>query len=66
MEKFGIGVRDSLSKLVPAAFSAATGTHTSLQNERWQGLKIQGQNLQQTVGNWYFDRPGPTKLIAQP
>ena len=56
-------VRESL-KDVPAAFSPILGAHMALLNERFQGAVIDGHTFAETLGAWYFGRPGPVKLIA--
>jgi O-palmitoleoyl-L-serine hydrolase len=59
---FAAAVRDSLSN-VNAAFSPRTNTHGVLPYQRFTGLKVNGFSLQQLLGNWFFDRSGPTKQI---
>ena len=59
---FAAAVRDSLSE-VNAAFSPRTNTHGVLPYQRFTGLKINGFSLQQLIGNWFFNRPGPIKEI---
>jgi O-palmitoleoyl-L-serine hydrolase len=56
-------VRESLQD-VPAAFGPILGAHMALQNERFQSAVIDGHSFAETLGNWYFGRPGPVKLIA--
>ncbi len=59
---FAAAIRDSLSD-VNAAFSPRTNTHGVLPYQRFTGLKINGFSLQQLMGNWFFNRPGPIKEI---
>lgn len=59
---FAAAVRDSLSN-VDAAFSPRTNTHGVLPYQRFTGLKVNRVSLQQLVGNWFFNRPGPIKEI---
>ncbi|MCI0618792.1 pectinacetylesterase family protein [bacterium] len=59
---FAAAIRDSLSD-VNAAFSPRTNTHGVLPYQRFTGLKINGFSLQQLIGNWFFNRPGPIKEI---
>lgn len=59
---FAAAVRDSLSN-VSAAFSPRTNTHGVLPYQRFTGLKVNGFSLQQLLGNWFFNRPGPIKQI---
>jgi hypothetical protein len=66
VDKYAAAVRDTLTKRVSAAFSASLAMHTSLMSSVWQGVKIDGQTLQQTVGIWYFGRKGSAKLILAP
>ena len=56
-------VRESLAK-VPAAFSPSLGVHPSLAIERFHSAIIDGNTLAETLGRWYFESPGPVKLIA--
>jgi O-palmitoleoyl-L-serine hydrolase len=63
--QYGRTVRESLAG-VPAAFSPSLGGHTSLTGERFRGAVIDGHSLADTLAAWYFGRPGPVKLIAQP
>lgn len=56
---------DSLEKL-DGVFAPASGDHTALMNERFFTTTIEGYAFAQVLGNWVFDRPGPTQLIAQP
>jgi Pectinacetylesterase len=58
-------VRESLAD-VPAAFSPAIGGHTSLANDRYQSVTIEGRTLAQTLATWYTGGTGPVKLIAPP
>jgi hypothetical protein len=51
---------------VAAYFLADVGQHTSLTNERFNSVVIGGQSLSQTIGDWYFGRPGTLQLIQKP
>jgi len=62
MLEFAAAVRQSLEP-VPAAFSPATTTHSILGNAQFWTLRIAGQSLRDLLGNWFFGRPGPIKLI---
>ena len=57
--------RESMD-LVDAGFCSYNHTHTSLTSDRFNRFKIDDITLQEAIGNWYFDRSGPTKLIEQP
>ncbi len=59
---FASAVRESLTD-VDAAFSPRTNTHGVLPYKRFTGLKINGSSLQQLLGNWFFERPGPVKEV---
>jgi hypothetical protein len=61
---FANAVRASLSE-VAAAFSPRTNTHGVLPYLRFRGLKVNGFSLQQLLGNWFFGRPGPVKVIKE-
>ncbi len=65
MLEFAAMVRQSLEP-VPAAFSPATATHGIVVNEQFWSLRIAGHSLRDVVGNWFFARPGPIKLIESP
>jgi len=51
---------------VAAYFLADIGKHTSLTNDRFNSVVIDGQSLSQTIGDWYFGRPGKLQLIQKP
>lgn len=59
---FASAVRDSLEH-VSAAFSPRTHTHGILPYNKFSGVKINGQSLRDIVGNWFFNRSGPVKII---
>jgi len=60
--EFGTTMRESLEP-VAAAFSPATNTHGLLMNAKFWRITIEGTSLVDVLGNWFFNRPGPTKLI---
>jgi hypothetical protein len=62
MLEFAAAMRKSLES-VQAAFSPAITTHGILVNEQFWTLRIAGQSLRDLLGNWFFGRPGPIKLI---
>ncbi len=62
MLEFAAAVRKSLEP-VSAAFSPATATHAIAVNEQFWSLHIGGHSLREVLGNWFFGRPGPIKLI---
>ncbi|MFN4218778.1 MAG: pectin acetylesterase-family hydrolase [Candidatus Bipolaricaulia bacterium] len=64
MLEFAAAVRRSLEPVL-AAFSPATATHSIVTNEQFWNLRIAGYSLRDVVGNWFFGRPGPIKLIEQ-
>lgn len=64
MLEFAAAVRKSLEP-VQAAFSPATATHALVVNEQFWSLQIAGHSLRDVLGNWFFSRPGPIKLIEQ-
>jgi hypothetical protein len=59
---FATAVRASLND-VEAAFSPRTNTHGVLPYKRFTGLKVNGFSVQQLLGNWFFERPGPIKEV---
>lgn len=64
MLEFAAAVRQSLES-VQAAFSPATTTHSIVVHEQFWSLRIAGYSLRDVLGNWFFARPGPIKLIEQ-
>ena len=62
---YGQAVRQSLQS-VPAYFVTANSTHTALLNARFSQAAIGGQTLAQTIGDWYFGRPGKITLLGRP
>ena len=65
VEKYRQQLRADMGK-VPAAFVPDVNQHTSLANERFHSVVIDGHDLAETIGNWYFARSGPTHLMAPP
>ena len=61
---FGEAVRASLEP-VSAAFSPATRTHGLLSDEKFWTMRINGLSLRDVLGNWFFGRPGPVKVIGR-
>ena len=59
---FAGAIRDSLEP-VNAAFSPRTNTHGVLPYKRFRALRVNGLSLQQILGNWFFERPGPVKIV---
>ena len=59
---FALAVRDSLQP-VDAAFSPRTHTHGLLPYPRFSTVKINGFSLRDVLGDWFFDRTGPIKII---
>lgn len=62
--EFADAVRSSLEP-VRAVFSPATPTHSLVANRLFRMPHIAGHSLQETLSNWFFDRPGPIKLVEQ-
>ena len=61
---FAAAVRRSLVP-VHAAFSPRTNTHGLAPYTRFNSVKISGWSLRRVLGNWFFDRPGPKKVIRR-
>jgi O-palmitoleoyl-L-serine hydrolase len=61
---FASNVRESLIP-VEAAFSPRTWSHGLLPYASFNSLKVNGVSLRQVLGNWFFDRSGPVKLVQQ-
>ncbi|HUH96805.1 MAG TPA: pectin acetylesterase-family hydrolase [Anaerolineales bacterium] len=63
MTQYAASVRESL-KNVTAVFSPAAGIHTALTDDNFTAIKVDGYDFQQLLGNWYFGRSGPIRIIA--
>jgi len=64
-ELFAAAVRQSL-RSVPAAFSPRTPTHGLLHTSKFGELKVDGFSLNQILGNWFFSKSGPVKIVDDP
>lgn len=62
VDQFASETRKSLAN-VTAAFSPKTMTHAILVSSKFNKLRIDGHSLREVVGNFFFDRSGPVKLI---
>lgn len=65
LDQHAAAIRDSLAEK-DGVFVPAGNDHVTLINEAYQQTTIDGQSFQEIFTNWYFDRPGPTKLIEEP
>ena len=63
MNQYAASLRDSL-KDVTAVFSPSAGIHTALTDDNFTAIKANGYDFQQILGNWYFGRSGPIRVIA--
>ena len=63
MMQYAASLRQSL-KSVPAVFSPSAGIHTALTDDNYTAIKVNGYDFQQLLGNWYFGRSGPVRVIA--
>jgi len=63
MTQYAASVRQSL-KAVPAVFSPSAGIHTALADDNFTAIQVNGYDFQQILGNWYFGRSGPVRVIA--
>jgi O-palmitoleoyl-L-serine hydrolase len=63
-DTFASAVRQSLVP-VSAAFSPRTWSHGLLPYASFNSTKVNGVSVRQVLGNWFFDRPGPVKVIQQ-
>lgn len=63
MNQYAASLRDSLQN-VTAVFSPSAGIHTALTDDNFTAIKINGYDFQQLLGNWYFGRSGPVRIIA--
>lgn len=62
IDNYIVECRASLSG-VSAVFSPSTGNHTALTNDRFTSIKVNNHTFAETLGNWYFNRQGPIKVI---
>jgi len=44
--------------------SPSAGIHTALTDDNFTAIKVDGYDFQQILGNWYFGRSGPIRIIA--
>ena len=63
MNQYAASLRQSLQN-VTAVFSPSAGIHTALTDDNFVNIKINGYDFQQILGNWYFGRSGPIRVIA--
>jgi hypothetical protein len=63
VDRYSRLIREELAR-VPAVFSPNVNQHTALGSDRFHSIKIDGHDLAEAIGNWYFGRPGPSHLIA--
>lgn len=64
-DAFAAGVRDLFARKVAAGFSPRAGFHVIVDTPRWNSgeVRIEGRTMADVVGNWYFGRSGPTKVV---
>jgi Pectinacetylesterase len=63
MNQYAASLRTSLQN-VTAVFSPSAGIHTALTDDNFTAIKVDGYDFQQILGNWYFGRSGPLRVIA--
>lgn len=63
MNQYAASVRQSLQN-VTAVFSPSAGIHTALTDDNFTAIKVNGYDFEQLLGNWYFGRSGPVRIIA--
>ena len=63
MNQYAASARQSLQN-VTAVFSPSAGIHTALTDDNFTAIKVNGYDFGQLLGNWYFGRPGPIRIIA--
>lgn len=65
-DAFAAGVRDLFARKIAAGFSPRAGFHVILDTPRWNSgeVTIEGRTMAEVVGNWYFGRSGPVKLVT--
>jgi len=63
MNQYAASLRQSLQN-VTAVFSPSAGIHTALTDDNFTAIKVGGYDFQQLLGNWYFGRSGPLRVIA--
>jgi hypothetical protein len=63
IENYTSALRTSLEKL-DGAFGPTIGEHMALPNERFTTAKIDNYTFAEILGNWIFERSGPTNVIS--
>lgn len=48
------------------AFGPAANYHVILNTDRFYTLQVNNLTMAQVLGNWYFNRPGPKNVLADP
>lgn len=59
-------IRETVTEFCPGGFSPRSGFHVYAVTGFWDGVTVEGHNLQEVFGNWYFDRRGPKQVIRRP
>ncbi len=59
---YSASLRQSLQN-VTAVLSPSAGIHTALANDGFYSIMVNGHNFAELLGNWYFSRPGPIRVI---
>jgi len=65
VDAISAGIRELLADW-DGVFSPNVNRHILLNEARFNLTKIEGRTMAETLGNWYFNREGPTNLISQP
>ncbi|MBU0982096.1 pectinacetylesterase family protein [Patescibacteria group bacterium] len=62
IDEFAANVREAAEGL-DAVFCPRVGGHTAVAGLRFNSVEIDGHSFQEVLGNWYFDRGVPIKVI---
>ncbi len=59
------GLLESYTVVDDGLFSPKQTFHTMLTSSRYTSTKLDGVSIQEAFTNWYFGRPGPTRLVEE-
>ncbi len=61
---FASAIRDSF-EIISAGFSPRKHTHGLLPSNKFSTVEVNNHSLRELLGNWFFERPGPVKVVKQ-
>jgi hypothetical protein len=63
VQEFARSIREIMAPL-DGAFGTRGGFHTMLQSDNFLTRRVDGHTYAEVLGNWYFERSGPTHVVA--